>query len=190
MIFVSPQPNTWYKIWVNLKAIWVKNKMTCLPPPTALVLSSWTMSNDYDKLEQWQQTIKWVDTNKLTHLLSDLNDDEKYCVEELSYWRPFQNHNFHPEKYKPTIEEIQTTIQTIKNNWVNYVDNEFANNTKPLKLTGKKSRRLIVKVDKNYQPHWGTWTKINSDKKEIFSNSRKHINSNIKPLEIDHIDFI
>jgi len=192
MTFISPQPNTWYKIWLDLKAKWEQEKMTCSPPPVALVLSGWTMSNDYDKQERWQQTLRWADRNQMTELIPELQDDEKYFVETPSSWRPFEDHDYtnHPAKYKPTKEEIEKAIDTLKRNWRTYLGDTFAEQTKPLKLTGDKSRRLLVKVQSNYEPPWGTWTKIDENQKILFSNFRRQINSDIAPIEIDHIDFV
>lgn len=192
MTFVSPQPNTWYKTWLDLKTKWEHDKLTCPPPPVALVLSGWTMSNDYDKQERWRQTLKWADSNNLRHFIPELKDEEKYFVEELSSWRPFEDDDFviHPEKYKPTKEEIRSAIEKIQKNWVTYLGKEFAEKTKPLKLTGDKSRRLVVKVDINYQPPWGTWTRISDNQKTLFSKFRQQINKDIAPVEIDHIDFV
>ena len=116
MTFISPQPNTWYKIWLGLKAIWEQDEMTCSPPPVALVLSGWTMSNDFDKLERWQQTLRLADSNQMNELIPELQEDEKYFVKNISSWRPFEGHYYknHPAKNKPTNEEINTAIQTLK----------------------------------------------------------------------------
>ncbi|MEP6467356.1 MAG: hypothetical protein ABJB05_13690 [Parafilimonas sp.] len=192
MIFVSPQPSTWYKISIDLKAKWAQHNMTCSPPPVALVLSGWTMSNDFDKQERWLQTLKWVDNCNLQHLIPELKNEEKYFVEELSSWRPFEAHDFviHPKRYKPTKDEKQNAILKIQANWKIYLGKEFAEKTKPIKLTGNKARRLLVQVDANYQPPWGTWTQISIDKKTLFANFRQKINNDISPIAVDHIDFL
>ena len=192
MTIISPQPNTWYKIWLDLKAKWEKERMTCSPPPVALVLSGWTMSNDYDKQERWKHTLEWAERNNLSELIPELKEEEKYCVETLSSWRPFEDYNYtnNPARQKPTKEETEKAIAILKTKWVTYLGEKFAGNTKPLKLTGDKSRRLLVKVASNYQPPWGTWTKIHDNQKRLFSNFRQQINCDISPVEIDHIDFV
>jgi hypothetical protein len=80
MKLISPQPNTWYRIWLDLKAEWENRGKVGLPPPTAFVLSSWTLSNDIEKYNQWQMTLRWAEHNSLEYLLPILKDEEKYIA--------------------------------------------------------------------------------------------------------------
>ncbi|MBK9457197.1 MAG: hypothetical protein IPO24_17240 [Bacteroidetes bacterium] len=69
MIFVSPQPNTWYAIYQRLKSHWDNEFKVGDAPPMALVLSGWTMSSDFEKQDRWKMTLRWAEQNNCSHLI-------------------------------------------------------------------------------------------------------------------------
>jgi len=191
MIFISPQPNIWYAIYQRLKSHWENENKKGVPPPMALILSGWTMSNDYDKQTRWEETLKWVEQINCRHLIPDLKEDEKYYVSQLSSYTPFYHEmKHHPKVNKPTREEMQSALELLKGKWKELLDEEFASKTKPVSFSGNKSRSLLVKYKSSYLPPWGTWTNyLANGKPSKFTELRKKVNDIIKPFAVDHILF-
>jgi hypothetical protein len=189
MKFISPQPNKWYEIFQILKAYAEKELGAYNLPPMALVLSGWTMSNDYDKQQRWEETLQWAEKNNGMHLIPVLKEEEKYYVTELDAFRPFEFHTF-DKKNKPTPDEIKTAIQNLEENWESLFEEEFGKNTTPVSFSGKKSRCLLVKYKPSYSPPWGSWTNhLANGRPSKFTELRLKVNEIIKPLMVDHIIF-
>lgn len=88
-----------------------------------------------------------------------------------------------------TDTDIENYTAKLKLNWKDIVGEDLSKVTKPLEITGKKSRRLIVVVSPDYNPPWGTWDSLEANPK-AFSQFRKAINNAIDPHFVDHVDFI
>jgi hypothetical protein len=86
-------------------------------------------------------------------------------------------------------KEIEHYIAKLKLNWKYVVGDDLSKVTKPLAITGKKSRRLIVIASPNYTPPWGSWDSLEANPK-AFSEFRSYINNAIDPHFVDHVDFI
>ncbi len=191
MIFVSPQPNTWYAIYQCLKSHWENEVKDTMPPPMALVLSGWTMSSDFEKKDRWNMTLQWTEQNNCSHLIPDLMEDEKYYVDQLSSYMPFYHeYKHHPKAYKPTKEELQNALGELTDKWKEMLDEEFALKTKPISFSGDKYRSLLVSYNEGYLPPWGSWTNhLANGKPSKFTELRSKVNELIKPLAVDHIIF-
>lgn len=190
--FISPQPNKWHKIHQKLLSFWENElKKGSTPPPNALVLSGWTMTNDFDKQRHWEKTVQWAESNNCMELIQ-LTEDEKYYVNELSNWRPFEYSNLDEVvKEKPTPDALQNHFKSIQENWATILDNEFSSNTVPFGFSGKKLRRLVVKYREGYTPPWGSWSNhLANGTPSKFTELRKTVNELIGPHMIDHIDFV
>jgi hypothetical protein len=191
-IFISPLPNKWHKIYQELLKYWEQNLVdqSC-KPPIALVLSGWTFTNDFDKKQRWDETIKWAETNGCLHLLNDVNESEKYYVKEQSEWRPYQYSNRNQKsRVRPSIEDCSNYFQKLKTAWDNILGNEFGDKTVPLGFSGKKLRRLTVAYSPGYLPPWGDWNNyLENGIPSSFTTLRKNVNAIIHPHEVDHIDF-
>jgi hypothetical protein len=191
MIFVSPQPHTWYAIYQRLKSHWDNEINVGDAPPMALVLSGWTMSSDFEKQDRWKMTLRWAEENKCINRIPDLKEDEKYYVKELSSYTPFYHEMKHfPKAYKPTKEEIQHALKVLANKWKELLGEEFSINTKPVSFSGEKFRCLVVSYQSGYLPPWGSWTNhMAHGKPSKFTELRSSVNELIKPLAVDHIIF-
>ena len=191
MIFVSPQPNTWYAIYQRLKSHWDNVINVGDAPPMALVLSGWTMSSDFEKQDRWKMTLRWAEHKNCSHLIPDLKEDEKYFVSELSSYTPFYHDmKHHPKAYKPTKEEMQHALIELANKWKELLNEEFSMNTKPVSFSGEKFRSLLVSYQSGYLPPWGSWTNhLANGKPSKFTELRSRVNEIIKPLAVDHIIF-
>ncbi len=189
MKFISPQPNRWYEIFQILNTYAEKELGANNLPPMALVLSGWTMSNDYDKQQRWEETLQWAEKNKVLHLIPFLKEEDKYYVSEYDAFRPYEFYTF-DKKYKPTPDEIKTALQNLKDHWQTLWEIEFGNNTKPILFSGKKSRNLLVSYKSNYSPPWGSWTNhLANGRPSKFTELRLKVNEIIKPVMVDHIIF-
>ena len=191
-IFISPLPNKWHDLYQKILNFWENTLFEkCQKPPTALVLSGWTFSNDFDKKQRWEETLQWATENGALNLLIDIAESEKYYVEEMSDWRPYQYSQWNEKpRIAPTNEDCSRYLQKLKINWLNLMENEFGRETSPIGFTGKKSRRLIVIYKENYKPPWGDWNNyLANGHPSKFSELRKKVNTTIHPHEVDHIDF-
>lgn len=75
--FICPFPNRWNEIFEDLckayEALFkLPSNVTDIRrsggPPTPLILSGWTFSNDDDKRERWQETLRWAEKHNLLYL--------------------------------------------------------------------------------------------------------------------------
>lgn len=193
MIFISPNVNAWYRIYLALQREWEESGKKGNPPPIALVLSGWDYSTDYQKQERWQNTIKWVEQHGVDHRILQLTEEEKYYVEKLG--GPLaETTNWtwggHKQAICPTESEVQEAILKLKANWQQVAGSALAQYTAPLRITGKKRRRLVVGVFGDITPPWGSWHYISSSSVgRKFTEFRQAVNQCISPVEVDHIDF-
>lgn len=81
---LCPQPNKWNDIYTEQLKIWEKSEKVSNKPPTPLILSGWHASDDFQKKQRWEDTIKWCEENDCMYLLEDLKDEDFYTVKEMS----------------------------------------------------------------------------------------------------------
>jgi len=98
----------------------------------------------------------------------------------------------HLPKLKNDKAFYKDKIELLINNWAKVgLDTNFIENTYPIKFTGRKGRRLVVKKKINFTPPWGSWyDHLKNGKPSKFTELRKKINEFINPMKIDHIDFV
>jgi len=171
----------------------VTNDSTIPKPPVPLILSGWIFSNDVDKKLRWEEMKSWAEQYGVSGLMPELKPDDWYSVVKLddSNPNPYRNWNY-KERTKPSEKEVLNLFEKIERTWEVIVGKKFAEITWPVRFTGKKFRRLLIVVDKNAVPPWGSWqslSKIESERRS-FTDFRKRINAAIHPHEVDHIDFI
>lgn len=111
-----------------------------------------------------------------------------YVHEPPYYGWDFSDHE--PSR-KPSDQEISAALASLKANWAKIANIDIASSTEPIKFTGTKKRRLVVKVKSENKFPWDKgailfrrWTDLKG-----FSEFRKSVNEVIAPLEVDHIDF-
>jgi hypothetical protein len=89
----------------------------------------------------------------------------------------------------PSDEQIDLALRKLDAFWLQVAGAELAKNTKAMRFSGKKRRRLIVKANPDYQPPWGRWNSLSWGNRGAFTQFRRTVNYLIAPLEVDHIDF-
>jgi hypothetical protein len=168
------------------------------PPPVPLILAGWVYSNDVEKQARWQATVAWAKRHGLTQFVDNIPEEHMYSVSELSSYEvgPLGGPMYLDWTYdsKPQVSSADrtTAIQALQANWTTIAGFELANVTRPLRLTGKKGRRLVVLVTSEITPPWGSWFALSREeqKRRTFTAFRAAVNRTLSPLEIDHIDFI
>ena len=94
-------------------------------------------------------------------------------------------------KDRVEAEAAANAIEALRVRWPEIAGAEISNATKPLWFTGAKRRRLVVEARFDLTPPWGTWTTLDiGENRRSFTRLRTAINAAIKPLEVDHIDFV
>lgn len=191
--FVCPKPIYWSEIFQVLKKAWERDGQIGLGPPVPLILNGWAFTNDVQKNQRWEETVEWAQTNGYSKLIPELSNGQKYQVNEMtSYLGPYGDTmypwDFEPKQI-PSKEEVEKALGTLRDNWEKVVGANLAKISTPIRFTGRKRRRLVVLVDANTQPPWGTWQERLYAQKFAFTEFRKAINDAILPHMVDHIDF-
>ncbi|MDC0336267.1 DUF721 domain-containing protein [Pseudodesulfovibrio sp.] len=175
-----------------LKKAWKDADIDGIPePPKPIVLSSWDIFGDITKKERWDSTVLWAKTYGCPFLIPKLIADEMYIVEELVEPEPRINPDTNLEpKRLPTKTEADQAILKLTNLWPEITGPELSEHTKPLRLSGKKLRNLVVQAAPNYTPSWGGWDHLEwGPKRRSFTIFRYKVNQAIQPHEVDHITF-
>lgn len=196
MKFVCPQPKSWAEVHSALTCAWETSGREGAPPPIPLILNGWTYSNDLEKAQRWQETVIWAKGRKLGRIVADLRDQDKYCVQEFTSYNVgplggpiYLAWNFEVKPI-PDAGSVRTALALLIKDWLTIVGSEMDSMTKPLRFTGKKKRRLVVKADAAQVPPWGSWNHLGRGAdRRAFTRLRWAINQAISPLTVDHIDF-
>ena len=171
----------------------------CSPPspPKPLILAGWTFSNDVEKMQRWENTVAWANSNGCPEFVTTISDSDFYfagdpttCTVGPTGDPMYRRWDF-DAKPRPSSEEIVRHFETLTSRWSEIVGLDLAHITHPLAFTGRKARRLLVQAEPSTNPPWGGWaylSPVETDRR-TFTRLRTAINSAIAPHEIDHIDF-
>ena len=192
MILVCPKPFVWHPIYMRLREQWQSNGCCGSEPPVPLILAGWHFSSDLDKQQRWHLTLKWAEERGLSHLTGPLSADEQYFTDCLTTSYPEQH--YRPDRLavreRPSAEALATALEVLKSNWQTIAGEELSAACKPISITGRKGRRLLVRVHREFAPPWGTWNNLSAGpEREGFTTLRKRINDAIVPVYVDHVDF-
>lgn len=89
--FICPFPNRWNEIFKDLckahetlMGIKLPSKPSEMrgadAPPTPLILNGWVFSNEQDKQERWQETLRWAEKHNLLYLTSVEDRDKCFSA--------------------------------------------------------------------------------------------------------------
>jgi hypothetical protein len=193
---ICPNPITWKEIFDRLTNYAQSHACTSPLPPKLLILSGWTYTNDVEKMQRWEETLKWAAQNGCTEIVSGIPDQDFYFVEKPTSYMigpmggPMYRAWDFEEKDRPTTGQIKQHMDTLLSHWSEIVGNEIASITSPFRFTGRKARRLLA--DAAVTPPWGGWSHLSmqESKRRTFTMFGEAINKAITPHEVDHIDFI
>lgn len=196
MQFVCPLPMPWAATHQRLCCAWDHCGRPGDPPPVPLILGGWGSSNDVEKYERWTALVGWAKRNGLGHLLPELADDEKYVVYRMTDYvvGPLGGPMYLPwdftEKERPDDASVVAALSKLQTHWSEVAGGEMATHTEPIRFSGQKLRRLLVRADPSNQPPWGTWARLDpGENRRSFTRLRAAINALIAPLVVDHVDF-
>jgi len=195
-MFICPQPGKWHEIYEMLKTAWQKAGAIGSKPPVPLILAGWNYSNDVEKKIRWEDMLDWAKEQNFLHLIPELSAEESYFVDEPSNYQispmgspMFLDWNF-TQRNTPTEQEVNQAIKILKEKWSEIVGKDLGAITVPLRITGKRKRRLLVFANHDSEPSWGTWFELaNDNRRRAFTYFRRAINDTISPLHVDHIEF-
>ena len=139
----------------------------------------------------------WARNASCDEIVLSLSEDDFYNAEELTTYElgplggPMYRSWDYSSKTKPDYEPLSQALQRLTDEWPSIADG-FSAHTKPLGFTGAKARRLVVGVSSDDAPLWGSWDSLSviESKRRTFTAFRQAVNDAIKPMEVDHIDFI
>ncbi len=196
MIRVCPNPIPWVSIHKTL-SLFAHSHPDLTEPPTPLILAGWVGTNDSEKINRWAETLQWAKNAGCDDLIETLSDDDYYFTDEVStyqigpYGGPMYRDWDHESKDRPAEDAINAALQKLIEKWPNIAVG-FAAHTRPIAFTGAKARRLVVSVTSDSLPPWGDWDRLSPvhEARRSFTTFRQTINEILKPLEVDHVDFI
>lgn len=196
LIDVCPLAYVWHEIYQRLVAA-TKDRQDIFPPPVPLILAGWAYSNDVQKQERWHETLRWAHHYGLSSLIGEITPDLMYRTMDLTDYDvgPMGGPCHLPWSFdaKPSLspEDRTNIISILRGRWMEIAGGEIAQLTKPLRLTGRKGRRLLVEVMENGVPPWGSWTRLApGESRRAFTRFRASVNAVIDPFAVDHIDFV
>jgi Dna[CI] antecedent, DciA len=189
MIRVCPRQERWYPVWGQLREYASSAGLEPPSPPYNL-----DYFPDWAKREKWWRTVEWAKANGCEALVS-LPDEDFIFVEKLGpaqgpdYGPPYRSDAFETRS-RPATDELEAHFDQLRANWPDIVGQPIGSWTRPLKFTGAKARRLLVRANRERRPPWGGWFYISDGKGSAFTEFRRAVNEAIAPHEVDHIDFV
>jgi len=197
MIRVCPNPKPWHKAYQRLCEYAERRGCASPAPPTPLVLGGWVGSNDVDKNCRWEETERWAANNGCSSILAGIPDTDFYQAEKPSSYAigplggpMYLDWNCEP-KERPSDEALAQYLETLKTRWPEIVGSSFSGEIQPIRFTGRKARRLLVRANPKAAPPWGGWTHLSRKerKRRTFTRFREAINQAIHPHKVDHVGF-
>jgi hypothetical protein len=196
VIRVCPNPLPWNDVFQRLTK--VSESRSDLPkPPVPLILNGWVFSSDVEKMQRWKDTVLWASDARCKEIVESVAEEDFYYTDELTTYEvaplggPMCRSWDFSSKSKPDLEALSKALQQIADQWSSLADG-FSSHTRPLGFTGAKARRLVVGFTSDQSPPWGYWDSLSpiESKRRTFTAFRQVVNDTIKPLEVDHIDFM
>ncbi len=194
---ICPLPIHWHRVHMALSEAAVAADRKIPPPPTPLILSGWNFTNDVVKHERWRQTVAWAEKWGFAGIIQELTPEMMHRVEHPTAYDigPMGGPMHLPWNYEPrpivSNADAEHAVNLLQADWGKIAGPDLCNITRPLRLTGKKRRKLLVGVDPSATPPWGTWTALTTGpERRSFTRFRAAVNATIDPLMVDHIDFV
>ena len=188
-------PEDWHRFHQFLQS---KKKAGQKDPPVPLILAASDESNA-TKHHRLSGQLYWAQENgciedTLRYLSNIPVEEWNSCPLEQwnqdSYPVSHLKWNF-DERTAPSDAAAANAIAILRARWDEIVGSELCGVTSPLHFSGPKKRLLVVLAKRKASPPWGTWTSLDQgENRRFFTRLRAAVNDAIKPLEVDHIDFV
>ena len=72
----------WHDVYQRLTRYAETNECVPTLPPKPLILAGWVYSNDIEKKDRWEETVRWAIDNGCVELVNIIPDSVFYSVEE------------------------------------------------------------------------------------------------------------
>jgi hypothetical protein len=194
MMNICPNPVRWNAVY---EALMLECSRRGIPsaPPRPLILAGWAYSNDVEKADCWKATIDWAEQYGISEI-TRIEPKDWYCVDHPSSLEigPFGGPTFLPWRFEPAeppnADDVRLALAKLVACWPQAAG-ILAEFTHPSRITGKKSRRLVVLLSRPAPPPpWGDWNRLATDEsRRAFTQFRRAVNAITSPVEFDHIDF-
>lgn len=192
--FVCPRPWAWQDVWNKCRKAWSVSGEASDGPPQPYVLGMWWGTSDQCKHDQWRRLISWTGARGLGHLIPEFAETDRYEVEAMStgcpdVWVPHSSKS-HPPAATPSCTEAKEAFEKLVSRWKEITAGKLGGVLRPIRFSGKRRRRLLVKVAEDVPAPWGSWTFLpHRPARHLFSEFRREVNRAINPHKVDHIDF-
>jgi len=194
-----PRPGDWTMLHGLLTEAWVARQDGRIPkPPVPLILAGAAFSTASAIRERWRELVHWANAHGFAELLAahlplppdvDIAEQIAGVSADGRGWWPEYGEQVHAPAAKPDMEAVDTALSILEAQWPSIVGSELSRNTHPIRFTGRKSRRLVVRANPDAKPPWGSWNFISKEPRS-FTLFRKAINEAIAPLGVDDIAFV
>jgi Dna[CI] antecedent, DciA len=193
-----PLPTDWARLHEVLSAEWKRRDDGSIPePPTPLILAGAAFSTADAVRSRWSALLDWAHGFGFGNVLaSNLPPPPEYDVADAiagvsdsgKGWWPEYGAQFHDPKPKHSRLVASEALKKLQYSWEAVVGQELARSTRPLRISGRKMRHLIVAADPQAKAPWGSWYSASSNR-GAFSSFRNAVNEALAPIEVDHVTF-
>ncbi len=196
MTRICPAPKAWNDAFERLVAFAQLHRCAPPEPPKPLILAGWWASSDEEKKHRWAETIAWAADNGCSDLVRAIAEVDFYCVEKPTdhaigpHGGPMHRSWDTECRKRPSRQQLGEWMSILSSRWGEIAGAELARVTRPLSLTGRKARRLVVRAEETYTPPWGSWSRLSDieSQRRTFRRLRAAINREIAPHAVDHVD--
>lgn len=174
-----PRPSDWVMLHGLLSAAWETREDGSIPePPVPLILAGAAFSTAAAIRQRWRDLVRWANEHGCSELLAahlpppadvDVADQTAGVSANGRGWWPEYGEQVHPPHSRPQKEALVAALDTLQARWPEVVGSELSRNTRPLKFTGRKSRRLVVYANPDATPPWGSCYLISSQPRSFTS---------------------
>ena len=193
-----PLPTDWTRLHELLRAERRRMVGSSIPePPTPLILAGAAFSTASAIRARWAELLDWAstygfETTLTNHLPPAPEHDVANAIAGVSDsgqgWWPEYGLQVHAPKPRPSPVVAHEAMERLCSSWVLVVGQDLGHSTKPIRLSGRKLRNLVVAADPKAKAPWGSWCSASSNP-SAFSAFRKAINALLTPVEVDHVSF-
>ena len=197
MIRVCPQPNVWNDVYKCLLRV-AASRPNLREVPVPLILAGWAWTNDVEKMDRWEMTVKWAKEAECEEIITAIADEDFRFVRVPSDYEigpsggPMYRTCDFERKERPEESVLTAALAKLVAEWPDIAVG-LAADTRPLRFCGEKARKLLVAVSFNASPPpWGKWhmrSYVEAERR-TFTTFRRAVNKAIRPHEVDHIEFV
>lgn len=181
-----PHPHNWIRLLSEL--IEARNRCigdSILLPPIPFSLRKKGQGAAQQIRRQWCALVTWAREHDFDSCL-DFFCQHPPGYDVAEYFAQSPRPDFGPdERARPVPHTllVKKAEQYLLRNWPKIVGIEFARSSRPVRLEGAKKRRLVIAVNPEQTPSWGSW-EADAHGSQRFASTQRLINRALWPMEI------